>query len=194
MNVQELFKILLDTNPSQLLLINEHRLFDLIPELELCKGFDQHNEWHVYDVYNHTLHVVDGVEANIILRLAALFHDIGKPLAYKEDENKVGHFHGHWEISQKIFDSFAKSYAIDKDISDMTSKLIYYHDLNIGKLNEEQIKKLYEGFGSEGIKMLYKLKKADLLAHNKKYHYILDEYEDQKTKILSKYDNKGETK
>ena len=186
MNLQELYKILLDTNSSQLLSINRNRLFDLIPGLELCTGFDQHNEWHKYDVFEHTLHVVDNVDTNIVLRLAALFHDIGKPLAYQEDENGVGHFHGHWEISKKMFDQFATSYKIDPEISSMTSKLIYYHDLNIGKLNDKQIKKLYDELGLDGIELLFKLKKADLLAHNEKFHYILKDYEEQKQKILLK--------
>ena len=35
--------------------------------------------------------------------------------------------------------------------------------------------------------MLYELKKADLLAQNNKYHYLLEDYKNQKEKILSKY-------
>ena len=71
---------------------------------------EQKNIWHVYDVYEHILHVIDGVPNNITLRLAALFHDIGKPFVYKEDENGVGHFYGHWNKSKEIFEKCVESF------------------------------------------------------------------------------------
>ena len=193
MSIEKLFEILLSTNPSEKILNNEEELFILIPELRSCKGFNQNNEWHIYDVYKHILYVVDSVSPNIFLRLSALFHDIGKPFSYKEDEFKNGHFYGHWEISQRIFDSFSKKHNIDNNISSLVSKLIYYHDININKLDDNAIKTIYNLLGFNGINMLYQLKEADLLAQNKKYHYILKEYNNQKRMILHKYkiDNKN---
>ena len=85
MNEIELFKILLSDKPSDRIKNNEKEIFEFIPELKDCKGFNQNNDWHVYDVYEHILHVVDYVEEDLILRLTALFHDIGKPLSYTED-------------------------------------------------------------------------------------------------------------
>ena len=86
----------MSNKPSKKLLASEQKLFKLIPELEKCKSFKQNNDWHIYDVYEHILHVVDYVPNNISIRLAALFHDIGKPASYKEDEFGIGHFYGHW--------------------------------------------------------------------------------------------------
>ena len=184
MNIVKLFEMLLSDKPSDVIKNNEDKIFLLIPELSLCKGFNQNNEWHIYDVYEHILKVVDNVPPNIILRLAALFHDIGKPESYFEDENKVGHFYGHWEKSKEIFDSFSSKFLIDKSIKESVSKLIYYHDMNITKLSLDEINKLFETFKIEEIKMLYQLKRADLLAQNKKYHYLLNEYDKQEKKIL----------
>ena len=87
-------------------------------------------------MFEHILHVIDGVPSNKILRLAALFHDIGKPFTYTEDENKVGHFYGHWNKSNEIFNTFAEKYKLDLDSKKIISNLILYHDLNINKLNE----------------------------------------------------------
>ena len=185
MTIDELYSLLLSDNPREELLNNEKQLFELIPELEVCKGFDQHNEWHVYDVYEHILHVVDNVPSDLVLRLTALFHDIGKPNSFTLDSEGVGHFFGHWNESIKIFNAFSNKYKIDSDLSDLVSKLIFYHDINISKLDEEGKKKLFETFDSNGIKMLYQIKRADLLAQNSKYHYILDNYDDQEKKILS---------
>lgn len=186
MTIEELYNILLSDTPSDNLKEHESELFKLIPELEKCKGFDQNNEWHVYDVYEHILHVVDNVSPNLIMRLAALFHDIGKPYTYKEDENKVGHFYGHWEVSQKIFNLFVDKYNIDKNMGNRISNLIYYHDINVSKLEYSKLKEMLERLNYEGIEQLYELKRADLLAQNKKYHYLLNEYPKQKEKVLSK--------
>ena len=76
--MEELFSILMQGKPSEHIKRNEDLIFDMIPELKVCKGFNQNNEWHIYDVYEHILHVVDNVDNDIVLRLTALFHDVGK--------------------------------------------------------------------------------------------------------------------
>ena len=106
MTIEELYIILLRNNPSSILKSREKELFNLVPELEKCKAFEQNSDWHIYDVYEHILHVIDNVSPNLILRLAALFHDIGKPFSYIEDKSGVGHFYGHWEVSQRLFIEF----------------------------------------------------------------------------------------
>ena len=190
MSIEELYEILLSEKPSYNILNNEKKIFELIPELKNCRGFNQNNEWHIYDVYEHILHVVDSVPANIVLRMASLFHDIGKPNSYTEDENKIGHFYGHWDESKKIFDDFALKHNLDPTMSSLISSLIYYHDINISKLSNEELNKLHETLGEQGIKMLFELKTADLLAQNKKFHYILKDYEEQKDRLLLKYKRK----
>ena len=190
MTLEELYEILLNEKPSDILKNREKELFYLIPELEKCKGFEQNNDWHVYDVYEHILHVVDNVNPNLVIRLAALFHDIGKPFSYTEDNMGIGHFYGHWEISQKLFNTFANKYNIDANIRDRVSQLIYYHDINLSKLDNTELKEIIDKFNNEGILQLFELKKADLLAQNEKYNYILNEYDVQKKKILEfKKDN-----
>ena len=184
MEIKELFKILLEDKPSKEIKKHEKEIFDLIPELSECKGFKQNNEWHIYDVYEHTLHVLDNVPDDLTLRLAALFHDTGKPMCYNEDENGVGHFYGHWTKSMIIFERFAVTNKLDKRLSDLVSYLIYFHDANIDRVD---IDNLHTIIGSSGIKQLYQLKKADLLAQNEKYHYILEDLEKQETKILKRY-------
>jgi len=180
-----LIDILNQEKPSEFIR-NNKEIIKMIPELSICKNFNQNNIWHIYDVFEHILHVVDGVPNNLILRMAALFHDIGKPFVYKEDENKVGHFYGHWDKSNEIFCEFAEKYGLDKDIKNKVSNLILYHDINIDKLSDKQIDELLKVFDKEGIIMLFQLKRSDLLAQNKEFHYILDNYEKQEKKILNK--------
>lgn len=177
---------LLQNKPSEFILENENEIFKFIPELSLCKGFNQNNIWHVFDVYEHILHVVDGVPNNIVLRIAALFHDVGKPFVYSEDEDGVGHFYGHWDKSKEIFDSFAERYNLDAEIKELVSNLILYHDLNVGKMSNEELNRLVGIFGEKGICMLFELKRSDLLAQNKQFHYLLEDYDKQEEEALSK--------
>jgi tRNA nucleotidyltransferase (CCA-adding enzyme) len=186
MEINDLYKILLSDKPSVLIREHENEIFSLIPELEVCKGFLQNNEWHIYDVYEHILHVIDETPPVLELRLAALFHDIGKPLTYTEDEFKVGHFYKHWEVSKNIFASFAEKYEIDPNIIKVVSNLIFYHDIDFNKTNEKLINLVYSKLGLLGITMLFKLKRADLLAQNEKYHMLLSDIELQSKKVLEK--------
>lgn len=186
MELNFLITILTQDNPSELIINNEEKIFEIIPELSMCKNFNQNNIWHIYDVYEHILHVIDGVPNNIIIRMSALFHDIGKPFVYKEDENGIGHFYGHWNKSKEIFDNFATKYDLDEKTKNIVSNLILYHDLNVANISEEELNKLIKIFDKDGIIMLYQLKESDLLAQNKQFHHILNEYKEQKKRILSK--------
>ena len=104
-----------------------------------------------------------------------------------EDKDGVGHFYGHWKESQRIFDEFAIRHNIDKSISSNVSNLIYYHDINISKLGDDKLTEMIQKLGFEGVQQLFELKRADLLAQNEKYHYILDDYDKQRMLFLSKY-------
>ena len=148
-------------------------------------GFKQNNIWHIYDVYEHVLHVVDGVRGDLCLRLAALFHDLGKPFVYKEDEEGVGHFYGHWAKSNEIFMNFVGKYKISPSISDVCSKLIFYHDLNVDKVSLNELIDLVHALKKEGVSLLYELKRSDLLAQNSEFHYLIDEYYKQEAELLA---------
>lgn len=186
MNEIELFKILLSDKPSDRIKNNEKEIFEFIPELKDCKGFNQNNDWHVYDVYEHILHVVDYVDEDLILRLTALFHDIGKPLSYTEDSNHIGHFRGHWDQSMKIFLSYASKLNLDEDTKKLVSNLIYYHDISLDKMCTERFDELCNVFTISELKLLFKLKKADILAQNSKYYYLLDKCDKEECKMLKR--------
>ena len=183
-NMECLFSMLLSDNPSLMIRNNEKFIFSIIPELKLCKGFNQNNKWHIYDVYNHILHVVDGVPKDISLRLSALFHDIGKPFTYTEDKDGVGHFYGHWNKSNEIFLNFSKLNGLDNNLVETVSKLIYYHDINIGNMGDKEVSKLIDELNKDEIEKLFLLKRSDLLAQSPLFHNMINEYEKQKSKIL----------
>lgn len=204
MTYLELTKLLQYETPSQYL-SNEYikeKLFELIPELEMCDGFKQHSVWHPYDVFEHTYRVVDGVENDLSLRLAALFHDIGKPETYNpefRDAKEIGHFPKHWEKSDLIFNEFARNHDIDEATRDLVSRLILFHDVRFkypisdeetfGELNKDLIECLTTMFNKEELKKLYNLRRADLAAQTKPDDYELDNDLEENT-ILESFGSK----
>lgn len=182
--IDKLIQILHSDNVYNVLKLNEQELFELIPELKDCKGFDQKNEWHIYDVYEHILHVISEVDKNISLRIAALFHDIGKPFTYTEDINGVGHFYNHWNKSIEIFKKYQDKFNITNEDKNLITKLIFYHDINIGKMSNNEKIIMINNIGINNIELLFSLKKADLLAQSPKYHNLLTDIKEQEENII----------
>ena len=65
-------------------------LESVLPEVAACKGVQQ-SGYHTHDVFGHTLLTVERVAPDVVLRLAALFHDVGKPLTATPDGAFTGH-------------------------------------------------------------------------------------------------------
>ena len=181
--MEKLYKILLSDVPSIEIENNKEYMFNIIPNLSKCVGFLQHNDWHVYDVYDHIMHVLDGVSNNLELRLAALFHDLGKVDTFVLDKNGVGHFPNHWVKSDDLFNEFSIKYNLDDKLVERVSKLIYYHDYNMSNLSYEERDNIINIFGDD-ISLLFELKRSDLLAQNSQYYYLLEEYIKQELSLV----------
>ncbi len=91
----ELRKMLLSERPSRAIeLLDGGGLLEVVlPEVAACKGVVQ-GGFHTHDVYGHTLEALQLTGPDLILRLAALFHDVGKPRTATPE----GAFPGHEEV------------------------------------------------------------------------------------------------
>ena len=172
---RELIQILISDKPSYYIRENLQIFFEILPELKPMYKFDQKNPWHIYDVLEHTLVALDNTEKNIFLRFAALFHDIGKPSKFFIDKQGVGHFYGHPEKSEEIFDSIATRLKMDNKTRKLVSKLIRDHDTPLSKKSD----KIYDFLKINGFDytlLLFKLKRADNLSQNlEKSQAVLEE-------------------
>ena len=65
----------------------------VLPELAACKGVEQ-GGYHTHDVFGHTLLAVEHSPPDLVVRLAVLLHDVGKPMTATAD----GAFTGHEEV------------------------------------------------------------------------------------------------
>jgi poly(A) polymerase len=89
---EELRKMLASERPRLALeLLDAGGLLDVVlPELAACKGVEQ-GGYHTHDVYGHTLLAVGLTPSDLIVRLAAVFHDVGKPASATADGAFTGH-------------------------------------------------------------------------------------------------------
>ena len=96
-----------------------------IPELAACKGVTQNRD-HEYDVYKHTFSVVFNCE-NYRVKMAALFHDIGKVQTKTIDENGDVHFYGHEDKSAEMAEVIMQRLKFSRADMDSIIKLIKFH-------------------------------------------------------------------
>lgn len=164
----ELKKIMASTRPS-IIMENEEVLKRIIPEFTACIGFEQNNPYHDFTVYQHTwLALLLGEMDNLYVNLALLFHDIGKPECYTEDENGVGHFYDHPEESAKIADMVMRRLKFDNYTRESVVELVKYHDAEINP-TPRNVKKWLNRLGEEQFRRLLWVKEADIKAQNRKY-------------------------
>ena len=100
----EFDKILLSPDPRRgfNLLYGIGFLAELAPEIAQTYGVEQ-NRFHTEDVFQHTLSVVEFTEPELMLRLAALVHDLGKPGTVSIDEETGDrHFFKHETLSAEL--------------------------------------------------------------------------------------------
>jgi len=96
----------------------------------------------------------------LVLRLAALFHDIGKPLCFSIDDKGIGHFYGHDREGAELAGRIMRRLRYDNDTIATVKNLVRQHMLRINypKMNPA---KLLARVGREDIDKLFALQEAD---------------------------------
>ena len=74
----ELKKLLTAPHAADALRICPALLFSAVPELAVLRDVPQHSRYHIYDVFEHTLHALDAAPPDETVRLAVLLHDTGR--------------------------------------------------------------------------------------------------------------------
>lgn len=153
-------------------------LINILPELNVIKGFDQKSIYHDKDVLEHTLFAMEHIaqvnkknsKTNPRLMLAMLLHDIGKPEVFTYDEEtSKGHMKKHQKASEVIAIRFMKELDLPEDFIEYTSKLILLHDDYSARDDEsmrEQVRVYDESFGRDFLEDFNLLQEADVLAHS----------------------------
>lgn len=166
---EEIFKIILSQKPSYgIKLMKDIKILDIIlPEMINTIGFNQHNPHHNKDVFQHIMCVLDETTPILHLRLAALFHDIGKPCTLTIDEEGIGHFYGHDKLGAKMAKEILQRWKTPKDVIVKVEMLVHKHMTQHDNLKEKGLKRLLSTFGEDEIFTLLELQKADRVCSNK---------------------------
>ena len=165
---QEFTKIILADRPKNGIILLEKLglLKYIINDLHKTKGFDQRSIHHQYDLFDHTMEVLNATPSNLDLRLASLFHDLGKLYTMFIGDDGQGHFYGHDKLSAEIAEKNLKELRYDNKTIERVSILIARHMEAMNPYTEKTVKRLVRKIGPDLAEKLFYLQKADILATN----------------------------
>jgi len=136
---EELVKIVMSPNAAQgLELLRETFLLEqFAPQLAAMHGVTQ-NAYHVHDVWTHTLKTLESIDAQagIIIRLAALMHDVGKVETRTVDEHGAVHFYNHQRVGAEIARAIMHKLRFSNEQIGQVAFLISMH-LRVGEYDNQ---------------------------------------------------------
>ncbi len=125
---EEFNRILLSERPKHgLFLLLELKLLEqFMPEVAAFDGFEQ-NRFHHLDLFSHCASVVEKTPPDLVLRLAALLHDIGKPSTLSTDEQGERHFFCHETVGLELARAILERLRYSRNIISDVEVLIRTH-------------------------------------------------------------------
>jgi poly(A) polymerase/tRNA nucleotidyltransferase (CCA-adding enzyme) len=154
-----------------------------IPELVKLRGVKQPNAYHKYDVYWHSLYSCDAAPRdNLIVRLAALLHDIAKPKCKKGDT-----FYDHDQVGYVATLKILKRLRFSNEITTKVSALVANHMFNYeSSWTDAAVRRFMRRVGQENLGDLFALRVADVKAMvGRVGHKYLDELKRRIKKIVA---------
>jgi len=164
----ELNRILLSSQPARgLRLLQQTELLEQFwPELVEGVGVEQ-NPHHAYTVWEHTLGTLDAMArlcgSGLVLRLAALLHDVGKPRCLSVDDEGQRRFFNHHVVGAAIARRMLSRLRYDNQTIERTTHLIRHHMAlhHYPEMKDAAIRRLINRVGLEHIDDLIQLRIAD---------------------------------
>ena len=134
-------------------------LFAALPELEPMLHTPQRIRFHAWDVWEHTLRVLEATPQDLALRWAALFHDSGKPAHISYDPDGTTHFRGHQATSVLLAESAMARLRQPKALLEEVRTLVRRHGDRIGPDN---LQRCLSRLGEGTLVKLLLLQRADM--------------------------------
>lgn len=194
---EELGKLLLTDAPNTgIRLLVETGIADqVLPEVPALRlEIDEHA--HHKDVYEHSLTVLEqaigyeksrGHSPDLVLRLAALLHDIGKPSTKKVERGGAVSFHHHDIVGAKLAARRLRDLRFDKETMNSVARLIELHlrffGYSEGKWTDSAVRRYVRDAGPL-LERLHILTRADVTTRNRrKADRLSFAYDDLETRI-----------
>ena len=134
------------------------------PELLEQVGCEQ-NQWHAYDVWNHTMRVLDESAADPVERIAALLHDVAKPRTRaKSDKTGDWTFYHHEKLGADMAERWLRDYRFSNQERELVVGLIRHHLICYSnEWSDAAVRRFIKRVGRERVDPLLRLGKADAL-------------------------------
>ena len=165
----------------------------VLPELDVLRACVDPAHRHK-DVYLHTLAVVENVMAlesdgpDVVLRLAALLHDIGKPATRElHDDGRVT-FHHHEVVGARMAKARLKALRYPKQVVEDVTQLVFmhlrFHGYVDGDWTDSAVRRYVNDCGrDEQLRRLNQLTRADVTTQNRakarRLQRAMDEFEER---------------
>jgi poly(A) polymerase len=170
-----------DPRPGIELMVDTGLAERVLPEVPGMRlAIDEHHQHK--DVYQHSLTVLEQAidletshepksEPDLILRLAALLHDIGKPATREFQEGGGVSFHHHEVVGAKMARKRLRALKYSKEIVDDVSQLVFlhlrFHGYGKGEWTDSAVRRYVTDAG-DLLPRLHKLVRADCTTRNKR--------------------------
>ncbi len=162
----ELNKTLVSDHPDRIRTMYELGLTKhFLPEFDVLMVTGQNTRHHCYTVGEHTLHALDYVENDLVLRLTMLFHDIAKPVMKFSDENGIDHFYKHPQKGAEMTGHIMRRLKYDNDTIAAVKRLVFSHDER-PQSTQKAVRRAIVRIGVEAFPAIFAVKRADTLAQS----------------------------
>ncbi len=164
----ELVRILQSDQPVVALMLSARLgiLEYISPDLVQGIGIEQ-NHAHSYDVFEHLMrtmqHAADK-KWSLEMRLAALFHDVGKPKTRRwSEEKKEWTFYGHEVVGSRVTERALKELRFSREITEKVVKLVRWHMFfsDPDKITLSAVRRIISNVGEENVWDLLNLRICD---------------------------------
>lgn len=163
----------------------------ILPELAACAGVLQKG-YHHEDVLQHsftTCQKAADINASLFVRLAALFHDIGKATTQEEHGDRFS-FYNHEVVGEELTRKILRRLKASNEEVDTVTHLVRHHMFSYTpEMTDSAVRRFIVRVGQEHIEDLFKLRIADQLAiSNQANTTLLDEFSDRINAIIASSD------
>nr|WP_112472861.1 CCA tRNA nucleotidyltransferase [Streptomyces sp. ST1020] len=174
----ELNKLILSAHPRKglTLLVDTGLAERVLPELPALRLESDEHHRHK-DVYEHTLIVLEQAMAleedgpDLVLRLAALLHDIGKPRTRRFESDGRVSFHHHEVVGAKMttkrMTALKYSNELVKDVSRLVELHLRFHGYGAGEWTDSAVRRYVRDAGPL-LSRLHKLTRSDCTTRNRR--------------------------
>ena len=161
----ELCKLLAGPNVGRILRQYSDVFCQFWPQLGPLAALEQNTPWHCWGGWEHTIHALEAAPDDLVLRLAVLLHDVGKPACKSTDEDGVDHFYGHPAVSAQLADQMLQTLKFNTKTREQVTSLVEHHDVQI-LCQERSIRRWLNRLGTEAFFQLLEVKRADNMGQN----------------------------